>query len=37
MDDHQLQMARGCYGYGNWKARYWFLGPEQGMSKDEES
>lgn len=28
-------MAENSFGYGTWGAQYWFLGPEQGMSKDE--
>ncbi len=28
-------MGRGCYGYGRWKAPYWFIGPEQGQSASE--
>lgn len=28
-------MARGCYGYGTWKAPYWFIGLEQGIGKHE--
>jgi hypothetical protein len=30
------KMALGSYGYGNWKAPYWFVGPEQGMTVDED-
>jgi hypothetical protein len=30
------EMALGCYGYGNWKAAHWFIGPEQGMAVDED-
>ncbi len=29
-------MARNSYGFGTWDASYWFLGPEQGMSKNED-
>ncbi len=29
-------MALGCFGYGSWEAPYWFIGPEQGMRKDED-
>jgi putative addiction module component (TIGR02574 family) len=28
-------MARDNYGYGNWSAPYWFIGPEQGMAREE--
>jgi len=24
-------LAGNCYGYGNWSAPYWFIGPEQGQ------
>jgi hypothetical protein len=27
-------LARHCYGYGRWDARYWFVGPEQGMGSE---
>ena len=27
-------MAYRCYGYGNWDAPYWFIGPEQGQSRN---
>lgn len=29
------EMAEGCYGYGSWTAPCWFIGPEQGMSSNE--
>ncbi len=29
------KMAEEHFGYGSWKAPFWFLGPEQGMSKDD--
>lgn len=32
--DCQEEMAQRCFGYGRWDAPYWFIGPEQGMSKD---
>ena len=35
MDDPQDEMARRFYGYGRWNAPYWFIGPEQGMSRRE--
>ena len=25
------EMARGCFGYGNWEAPYWYVGLEEGM------
>ncbi len=28
-------MAERSFGFGTWEAPYWFLGPEQGMSKNE--
>lgn len=27
------EMAEKCYGYGRWDAPYWFIGPEQGLSR----
>ncbi len=36
MDVEIKEMACGCYGYGRWDAPYWFLGPEQGNSRDED-
>lgn len=36
MDAGISKMALECYGYGRWDAPYWFIGPEQGMSQDEE-
>ncbi len=35
MDDDTREMARRCYGYGRWEAPYWFIGPEQGMAREE--
>jgi hypothetical protein len=35
-DPNIHKMAHGCYGYGRWGARYWFIGPEQGMKKSED-
>jgi hypothetical protein len=29
-------LAENCYGYGNWNAPYWFIGPEQGQDKNED-
>jgi hypothetical protein len=31
----QDQMAAKFFGFGNWDADVWFIGPEQGMSKDD--
>jgi hypothetical protein len=28
-------MAENSFGFGTWESSYWFLGPEQGMSKKE--
>ena len=33
--EQYLDMAEHSFGFGTWEAPYWFLGPEQGMSKDE--
>ena len=30
------KMALGCFGYGRWDADCWFIGPEQGMSSQED-
>jgi hypothetical protein len=37
MDDDtlEIEMARQFYGYGCWKAPYWFIGPEQGKGPKE--
>ena len=35
MDDELREFARRCYGYGNWRAPYWFIGPEQGQAREE--
>jgi hypothetical protein len=35
MDNVQLELARNCYGYGCWGARYLFIGPEQGQARSE--
>ena len=35
MNDDEFDMALNNYGYGSWKAPYWFLGPEQGMDSNE--
>ena len=32
MMDALEEMARECFGYGRWKAPYWFIGLEEGMS-----
>ncbi|HEV2395749.1 MAG TPA: hypothetical protein VGS27_02245 [Candidatus Sulfotelmatobacter sp.] len=34
-DPHLNAMARRNFGYGRWDAKYWFIGPEQGMGKHE--
>ncbi len=31
----QDDMALNSYGYGQWKAPYWFIGPEQGKGRNE--
>jgi hypothetical protein len=31
MTEHERVLAENCYGYGNWNAPYWFVGPEQGQ------
>jgi hypothetical protein len=35
MNRDMLSMACRNYGYGRWKAPYWFIGPEQGMGLHE--
>jgi|SRR5271167_2587190 len=35
MANAEEELAKGCYGYGSWKAPYWFIGPEQGQSAAE--
>ncbi len=35
MADIEQEMAERFYGFGRWKAPYWFIGPEQGQAKDE--
>ncbi len=35
MDEDVCEMARRCYGYGQWDAPYWFIGPEQGQARAE--
>jgi hypothetical protein len=37
MDKDTLEMARRNYGYGRWDAPYWFIGPQQGMGRHENS
>ncbi len=32
INDDFWDLARHCYGYGNWQGHYWFIGPEQGGS-----
>jgi hypothetical protein len=36
IDSDLYKMALHCFGYGRWKAPYWFIGPEQGMASDED-
>ena len=31
MENDFNEMARRCFGYGRWDAKYWFIGPEQGQ------
>ena len=33
MDQDTEYLARNCYGYGSWDAKYWFIGWEQGLGK----
>lgn len=33
MNDDERELAINCYGYGRWKAPYWFIGPEQAKGK----
>jgi len=35
MNDEIETMARDFYGFGNWNAPYWFIGPEPGGSNNE--
>lgn len=35
IDDDIRSMARTSYGYGCWNAPFWFIGPEQGMARNE--
>jgi len=32
--DAARYLAENCYGYGHWDAPYWFIGLEEGQSKD---
>jgi hypothetical protein len=34
-EDDLTDMARRSYGYGEWKAPFWFIGPEQGKGSQE--
>ena len=34
MTDDEFFLARDCYGYGHWAAPYWFIGLEEGQSKE---
>jgi hypothetical protein len=33
--DVEDRMALRCFGYGQWTAPFWFIGPEQGQSRSE--
>jgi hypothetical protein len=33
LSDDELYLAKNCYGYGRWSAKYWFIGWEQGLGK----
>lgn len=35
LNSAEARAAESWYGYGNWSASYWFIGPEPGMAKDE--
>jgi hypothetical protein len=35
MEEDLKRMALESYGFGNWQGPYWFLGPEQAMSKND--
>jgi hypothetical protein len=35
MADTEQEMAERFYGFGSWSSPYWFIGPEQGQSKNE--
>jgi hypothetical protein len=35
MSDAENNMACHSYGFGRWKAPYWFIGPEQGKGPNE--
>jgi hypothetical protein len=37
MRNHERELARACYGYGRWKAPYWFIGLEEGMAPSEKN
>ena len=37
MTDIEQEMAERFYGFGRWKAPYWFIGPEQGQDKKEDN
>ncbi len=32
MDQAEVTLATECFGYGQWNAPYWFIGPEQGQA-----
>lgn len=35
MDTAEELLATECFGYGSWKAPFWFIGPEQGQGSHE--
>jgi hypothetical protein len=35
MNANLYEMARMSYGYGQWDAKYWFIGPEQGIGTED--
>jgi hypothetical protein len=37
LNDAELELARRCYGYGRWKAPYWFIGLEEGQALREKN
>jgi hypothetical protein len=32
LTEDEIYLAENCYGYGNWKAKYWFIGLEERLS-----
>ena len=35
MNANLREMARSSFGYGGWDAKYWFIGPEQGIGAED--